>query len=95
MTAKKQAFSKVIEELSPTFIEIYNQSLAAEAAGLNQLNGIGLRKALEFLIKDYCIKQNSDRKNEIKECTLGKCIENYIDDVNVKACAKKSRMAGK
>jgi hypothetical protein len=36
--------------VSPTFVEIYNQSLAAEAMRLSQLTGIGLRKALEFLV---------------------------------------------
>ena len=35
------------------FLTIYNQSLSAEDNNLDQIAGIGYRKALEFLIKDY------------------------------------------
>ena len=93
-TAKKEQFSESVTGLSPNFVEIYNQSLAAEAAELNQLNGIGLRKALEFLIKDYSVYKNPEKEKEIKETALGQCIKNYIDDSNVKACAQRAVWLG-
>ena len=51
----KSSFSEIIKETSPTFVQIHNQVLAAESIDLSQLVGIGLRKALEFLIKDFAI----------------------------------------
>ena len=48
----KQDFSERLKELSPKFIEIYQQSQIAEDAGLSELCGMGYRKALEFLVKD-------------------------------------------
>lgn len=39
-------------QVSPQFVEIYNQAKAAESFQLDQITGLGLRKALEFLIKD-------------------------------------------
>lgn len=35
-------FSETIKEISPTFVEIYDQALAAESHNLSQLVGIGL-----------------------------------------------------
>ena len=92
--AKQQEFSETITEVSPTFIAIYSQALAAEANGLDQMVGIGIRKALEFLVKDFACNQNPEDENEIKEKMLGKCIEDYIQDVSVKACAKRAAWLG-
>jgi hypothetical protein len=44
-----------IRIISPLFVEIVSEATAAEAFGLKQVAGVGYRKALEFLIKDYCI----------------------------------------
>jgi len=90
----KVEFSEVINQLSNNFCEIYNQAMAAESNSLKQINGIGLRKALEFLIKDYAIHKNPDSEEEILSKPLGKCIENYIDDINVKECAKRAVWLG-
>ena len=59
-------FSESILEVSPNFVKIYDQALAAESHNLDQLVGIGLRKALEFLIKDFAIQQNPDSESAIK-----------------------------
>ena len=55
-----------IGEISPNFVKILNQSLAAESHNLDQIVGIGLRKALEFLIKDYCFHMHPEKAVEIK-----------------------------
>ena len=91
---KKHDFSQTILGVSPSFVEIYNQALAAEAAGLTEMVGIGLRKALEFLIKDFAIQQKQSDEETIKKTFLGKCILYYIDDTNVKECAKRAAWLG-
>jgi hypothetical protein len=70
---RKSEFPNNITEISPNFVDIYNQAIAAETHQLNQLVGIGLRKALEFLVKDFARTENSEKENEIICTPLGKC----------------------
>ncbi len=91
---KPVAFSKDIVDLSPGFKEIYTQAMAADTFNLSQLTGIGLRKALEFLIKDFAISQVPQEEEQIKRAFLGNCIDAYINDPNVKACAKRAAWLG-
>lgn len=93
-TAKNEVFDENVVGLSPSFVKIYNQALAAEAAGLEQIVGIGLRKALEFLIKDYCIYKNPTKAEEIKKSMLAKVIGDYIGDTNIKQCASRAVWLG-
>lgn len=84
-------FPDEIKKISPTFVEVYNQAIAAESHNLTELTGIGLRKALEFLIKDYAISQNPDEEEEkIKNTWLGECIKKFIDDPKIKVCAERA-----
>lgn len=87
-------FPDAIEEVSPNFVTIFNQATAAEAQGLDQVVGIALRKALEFLIKDFCISQRPADEASIKVCQLAACIENYVDDPMVKQVAKRAVWLG-
>jgi hypothetical protein len=86
--------SEGVAKISPKFVEIINQSFAAESHDLDQLVGIGLRKALEFLIKDYCICKHPDEEAEIKARPLGQCITDYISDSNIKDCAARATWLG-
>jgi len=88
------AFSETINEVSPSFVEIYNQAVSAESHDLDQLVGIGLRKSLEFLIKDFSCLQHPGKDEEIRTTLLSACITRYIDDVNVKECAKRAAWLG-
>lgn len=92
--SKVKNFNEKISLLSPTFVEIYNQALSAETYNLNQISGIGYRKALEFLIKDYCIYKHPDEKDEIVNMFLGNCINTFIDDSKIKNIAKVSVWLG-
>lgn len=83
-------FSGEIAALSPTFSEIYNQALQAEALGLTHVAGMGYGKALEFLIKDFAIKYHPDEAESIKSKFLGVCINTYISDQNVQAVAVRA-----
>jgi hypothetical protein len=88
------SFPDEIRSVSATFVEVFNQAIAAEALGLGQLTGIGLRKALEFLVKDFAIQQKPAERAAIEQARLGVCINSYIDDPNVRACATRAAWLG-
>lgn len=87
-------FSAVINDLSPLFTVIYNQAITAETTGLDQLTGIGLRKALEFLAKDFAVGEKPENEESIRSGTLGSCIKTYLTDPNVHACAERAVWLG-
>ena len=87
-------FSPNISELSPNFVSIYNQAFNAEVAGLDRICGMGYRKALEFLIKDFAIHEHPEKQDDIEQASLGKCIDNYIDSSRITALAKASAWLG-
>lgn len=92
--AQIHEFPQSVAEVSPMFVEIYNDARAAEGQGLAQLVGIGLRKAVEFLIKDFSVHQHPDQTDRIKSMMLGPCINEYVTDQNVKDCAKRAAWLG-
>lgn len=80
-------FPQPIKDLSPKFVEIINQSIAAETHNLNEIAGIGYRKALEFLIKDLAKHTHPDDQEKIENMQLSKCINEYIDYQSLKTTA--------
>ncbi|MGP4073789.1 hypothetical protein ACTWQB_14695 [Piscibacillus sp. B03] len=91
---KKIPFDEEINTISEKFVEIYNEASEAEEAELFQICGVGYRKALEFLIKDYLISVNPNKANEIKRKLLGKCINEYVDDIRIKETARRASWIG-
>lgn len=87
-------FEEEIRQISTYFCEIYRQAYLAENNGYIQVAGCGYRKALEFLIKDYCIYKNPNSSDEIKRKWLGEIIKTYIDSDTIKACAEKAAWLG-
>lgn len=87
-------FPPAIEKISKDFTEIFNQSLAAETSGLNLIAGVGYRKALEFLVKDFLIAQRPKDTDQIRSTALGTCINNYIDNPQLKSLAKGAGYLG-
>lgn len=83
-----------VNELSPRFVEIYRQSLFSEESGLYEICGMGYRKALEFLIKDFAIKMHPEDTENIKSKMLGRCIADHIDNQKIKTLAKASAWLG-
>ncbi len=90
----KQTFSSDIEKLSPDFVSIYNDSLHAESLGMTSICGMGYRKALEFLVRDFAISNKPESEKEIVELPLAKCIDTYIDNSKLKSLAKASAWLG-
>ncbi|HDV8360061.1 TPA: DUF4145 domain-containing protein [Bacillus cereus] len=89
-----QEFSKEIETLSSSFVEIYNQAYKAEQAGLDLICGVGYRKALEFLVKDYAIKLHPADEDNIKKKFLKPCITAYIAHPKVASLAERAVWLG-
>ena len=91
---QKRIFDKCIDELSPDFVKIYNQAFEAEHLKLDQISGIGYRKALEFLIKDFLIKHENKDAEKVKPTALGNCINTMIDNPQLKAVASRATWLG-
>lgn len=94
ITHKVEDFSEEIKQLSPKFCQIYNETSFAENENLNEIAGMGYRKSLEFLIKDFAIRNNPSKKEDITKSWLDQCINNYIDDNRIKNLAKKASWLG-
>lgn len=56
--------------------------------------GVGYRKALEFLVKDYLVKGQPDAKADIEAKMLGLCIAKYVADQRVKQVAERAKWLG-
>lgn len=90
----KHEFPEEVTSISPSFCSIYDESFEAEQRGLVQICGAGYRKALEFLIKDYLIKEVNVDPDIVKDKLLGACINDHVDDERIKACAKRAAWLG-
>ena len=91
---KEKTFDDLPHELSSNFKRIYNQSFEAETQGLYEIAGMGYRKALEFLIKDFLILEYPDDAESIKQMTLSNCISNKINNENIKVVASRCAWIG-
>lgn len=91
---KPSKFPKCIEKVSPKFVSTYNEAMSAEKYGLHDICGFGYRRALEFLIKDFCITTYPDDKGKIIAMPLAACINQYIEYSNLKSVAKRATWLG-
>lgn len=87
-------FSDNVKEFSRRYCEVYSQAAQAESYGLNEICGMAYRKAFEILIKDYAIKLNPDKEEQICKAKLFECIKNYISDERVKELAAGANWLG-
>lgn len=90
---KKKVFYKKISDISEVFEKTYHQAQIAEGNGLDQIAGIGYRRSLEFLVKDYLKYRIPNKTSDIESKFLGKCIE-MIDNVNIQKMAKGATWIG-
>lgn len=96
ITLKAKHFSDTINIISTSFVKIYNEAYFAEQQKLEQICGVGYRKALEFLIKDYLISINPKKEetNNIKKLFIGQCIKKYITDPKITIAASRAVWLG-
>ena len=90
----EEQFDTGIHTLSPQFVKIYNQALAAESTGLDEIAGLGYRKAMEFLVKDFCIHLNPSDEDKIKSLPLGRCITDYVKNEQIQTLATRAVWIG-
>lgn len=83
-----------VEKVSPRFVDILHQAEKAKANDLVDLAGMGFRKALEYLIKDYLIHKAPDDEEKIRNMELGNCIANRIENQQLKAVASRASWLG-
>lgn len=69
------------------------QAEIAESQRLYRICGVGYRKALEFLVKDYLRRKNPDDSDKILAEPLGSCIRK-LDDPRIKVLAERSVWIG-
>ena len=84
---KYSTFDDCIKSLSPNFVKIYDQALTANSFNLDEIAGMGFRKALEFLIKDYAISLNIDVKNKSLSDTISLINDPFLNEI-AKPCVK-------
>lgn len=89
-----RTFEPSLTNLTPQFVDAYNQALAAESYGLTDIAGMGYRKSLEYLIKDYLIYRSPENAEAIKQEALGSCIGNKVDNTRLKATARSATWLG-
>jgi hypothetical protein len=89
-TPKGPEWPKLIEEMKSghpndidimkgsRFIKTYLQSLVAENMGLDELAGMGYRKSIEYLVKDWAINLYPEKRNEIFNNWLDYVIKNFF-----------------
>lgn len=91
---EEKIFPDEISTLSPDFIEIYNQAYVAEQEKLNLICGVGYRKALEYLIKDFALKQSPEDTEKIKGMPLQQCLKKFITEPTIKDMAERAIWLG-
>ncbi|WP_295163383.1 hypothetical protein [Selenomonas sp. F0473] len=85
--------SPEIRKYSPDFYAIYQQSIEAENRHMDKICGMGYRKAVEFLVKDYLIQKHPDEKENIKKEPLSQSIDR-IKNQSIKDLSKASTWLG-
>lgn len=95
-TVRYLPIDEIITKMSPAYEEIFNQASAAEQMGLNLICGVGYRKALEFLIKDYLMEKSDSAaaREKLQTKALGNCIKENITDDKVKKAAERATWLG-
>lgn len=79
-----------LSDVSPAFARIIAQVEKADALGLADLIGLGYRKALEHLVKDYLLFSKKATAEQIGTMHLDNCIKEYVDDPNVRLYAEQA-----
>lgn len=90
----EKVFSETINNNFDNFVRIYNQALEAEHYRLDEIAGMGYRKSLEFLIKDFLLLEKPERKKDIEGWALGKCINELVDNEQLKKVAARATWLG-
>lgn len=61
---------------------------------MDEICGMGYRKALEFLVKDYLISNHQNERDSIEKMELGNCIANKVSFEPLKITASRAAWLG-
>lgn len=86
--------NEILEQISPRFIDMYNQSLLAEFNKDFELAAVGYRSSLEFLVKDYAINELGEKSDEVSSKTLCNAIGIYLHQEALVKTADVVRILG-
>ena len=86
--------SDEISKLSPRFVETYNQCLRAENINDLNISAIGMRSALEILVKDYAINELNEPKENVVSKSLCQAISDYLKEDDLIKPADVVRILG-
>lgn len=86
-------FPENVQTLSPDFVNFYHQSETAEQNGSVDICGMGYRKAVEFLIKDFLIHFCPEQRDTIANLHLSPAID-LIENPRLKIIAKRCAWLG-
>jgi hypothetical protein len=93
MQIKEKKFSPEIKEVSPRFVQLFNQLFIAEEKNIEIILGIGYRKAFEFLLKDFLVYIDPKAKEKLVNASLVYCL-NKIDNKNISVISNKVSWLG-
>lgn len=83
-----------IGEYYPDFLSIYKQASLAESQGLKDLAGMGYRKSVEFLVKEYLIEKYPDLTDQISKENSGASINRLSEYPEIRDLAKSISWVG-
>lgn len=86
--------NEILTQISPRFIDMYNQALQSEFVGNIELAAIGYRSALEILIKDYAVSELKVPESEVVNKKLFDAIKTYLNQDELISTADVVRILG-
>lgn len=81
------------QSIYPRFYSLYNQAIQAEQYNLIDIAGMGFRKALEILVKDFCIEKFPNEIDRITKEPLSQSIDR-INNPQIADMAKAASWLG-
>lgn len=91
---ENDAIHEGLAQMSPDFERIHQQAFRSETRGDLDVAAAGYRTALEFLIKDYAIKELNMPEDEVSKKTLSDAIKEYANDADATVAFDVSRVLG-
>jgi hypothetical protein len=83
-----------VAEISAAFVDLWAQAHTAERLGMADLAGMGYRKALEHLVKDFAIAKHPNDGEKIAKMALAPCIKTYLPNPTLQTAAERAAWLG-
>jgi hypothetical protein len=87
--AVAETLPDAVADLAPAFVELYGEAREAEARRLHQLAAVGMRRALDLLVREFAAREHPDEAEELRGLALGACIRRCVPDPLVREYAAR------